>query len=172
MANSILRAVVKSVDKVSTWTGKAISWIMVILVLEVTYDVTMRYLFTAPTIWSYDVSYMLAGTIIMLVAPWVLMLDGHIALDVISNKFSARTRLILDIIFFIVCFFPLLSFLFKHSIDVTWIAVAHFEKSSITYWRPYIWPFRIMISFGFLMLLIQGVASFIRRLYLLAGREI
>ena len=86
MGKRLLRAIIGSIEKTSEWTGKGVSWIMVILVLEVSYDVTLRYAFNEPTLWSYDISYMLAGTVIMMAAAWVLLMDGHISLDVISNR--------------------------------------------------------------------------------------
>lgn len=160
------------VDKFSELTGKAVSWLMVLLVLEVSYDVTMRYAFNRPTVWSYDISYMLSGTIIMLAAAWVMVLDGHIALDVLSNKFSSRTKLILDVVFFIICVFPVLYFLFKHSLTVTWTAVSIYERSSVSFWRAQIWPYRIVISAGFLFLLLQSIATLVRKSYLLGGRQL
>jgi TRAP-type mannitol/chloroaromatic compound transport system permease small subunit len=172
MGTSILRSIVKKIDRFSELTGKAVSWLMVILVLEVSYDVIMRYVFNKPTVWSYDISYMLSGTIIMLAAAWVMVLDGHIALDVLSNRFPIRTKLILDVIFFVICVFPMLFFLFRHSMIVTGTAVSVFEKSNVSYWRAQIWPYRIVISAGFLFLLIQSIATLIRKLYLLAGREL
>jgi TRAP-type mannitol/chloroaromatic compound transport system permease small subunit len=172
MATAILRRYVRTLDKFSELTGKAVSWLMVILVLEVSYDVIMRYAFDKPTVWSYDTSYMLSGTIIMLAAAWVMAMDGHIALDVISNKFHPRTKLILDVIFFIVCVLPMLYVLFRHSLTVTWTAVSIFEKSNVSFWRAQIWPYRIVISAGFLFLFLQSVATLIRKIYLLAGREL
>jgi len=172
MGRRLLRAVVKSIERTSEWTGKVVSWLMAILVLEVRYDVILRYAFNQPTVWSYDISYMLAGTIIMLAAAWVLLIDGHISLDVISNKFPTRLRLYLDLIFFVICFFPLIYLLLRHSINVTVTGVSVFERSNVSYWRTPIWPFRIIITAGFLLLLVQGVASFVRKLFLLMGREL
>jgi len=167
-----LRSIVKAIDRFSELTGKAVSWLMVILVLEVSYDVIMRYVFNEPTVWSYDISYMLSGTIIIMAAAWVMVLDGHISLDVLSSRFPTRTKLILDVIFFIICVFPMLFVLFRHSMIVTGTAVSIFEKSNISYWRAHIWPYRIVISAGFLFLLIQSIATLLRKLYLLAGREL
>ena len=172
MATVILRTVVRKIDSFSEWTGKTVSWLMILLVLEVSYDVIARYAFNAPTVWSYDISYMLSGTIIMLAAAWIMVRGEHIALDVLSSRFSHRTNLMLDIIFFIVCVFPMLFFLLRHSLIVTNTAVSIFERSNISYWRAYVWPYRIIISAGFLFLLIQSIATFIRKVYQLVGREL
>jgi TRAP-type mannitol/chloroaromatic compound transport system permease small subunit len=172
MRTAILRAIVSKIEQVSQWTGKAVSWLMVVLVLEVSYDVIMRYVFNEPTVWSYDISYMLSGTVIMLAAAWVMVLDQHIALDVLSNRFTTRTKLSLDVVFFTVCVLPMLYFLLQHSITVTWRAVSIFEQSNISYWRAYIWPYRIIVSAGFLLLIVQSIATLIRKLYLLTGSEL
>ena len=172
MATEVLRTVVHRIDSFSEWTGKAVSWLMILLVLEVSYDIIARYAFNSPTVWSYDISYMLSGTIIMLAAAWVMVRGEHIALDVLSNRFNNRTNLILDVIFFIICVFPMLFVLLRHSLIVTNTMVSIFERSNVSYWRAYIWPYRIILSAGFLFLLVQSIATFIRKVYLLAGREL
>lgn len=172
MGSLILRAFISGIDQASVRVGKYVSWLIVVAFAEITYDVAMRYLFSAPTAWSYDVSYMMVGTIIILAAPWVLLRNEHVSMDILSGRFSAKTKLIADIIFSLVCFFPLLFFLLRYSFHITWVSVSCKEVSNMSYWRPIIWPFRIIISAGLLLLLLQGAAIFIRKVHSLLGREL
>ena len=66
-----LSTVFKAIDSMSTWTGKGVSWLLVVLILALTYDTSMRYLFSKPTVWSFDVSYMLGGSIMLRGMAWV-----------------------------------------------------------------------------------------------------
>ncbi len=51
MAKSII-----SIDKFSKLTGNIVCWILMPLILAMTYEVFARKLFLAPTIWAYDIS--------------------------------------------------------------------------------------------------------------------
>ena len=52
------------IDKSNLWIGKAVSWFVPLLILELVYDTIARYVFNAPTAWSYDISYMLYGALL------------------------------------------------------------------------------------------------------------
>ncbi len=105
--------VVRAIDKFTDTTGGWIAWLSVPLVLAVSYEVFARYLFNAPTIWSFDVTYMLDGTLFMLGAAYALHKGAHIRTDFFFEKWSVRTKGMIDAIAYIVFFFPsLLVFLY------------------------------------------------------------
>ena len=97
---------VRVIDKFTDTTGVWIAWLNVPLVLAVSYEVMARYLFNAPTIWSFDVTYMLYGTIFMLGSAYALHKGAHIRTDFFFEKWSIRTRGMVDSIAYIVFFFP------------------------------------------------------------------
>ena len=68
------------------------AWLNVPLVLAVAYEVIARYAFNAPTIWSFDVTYMLYGTIFMLGAAYALHKGAHIRTDFFFERWSVRTK--------------------------------------------------------------------------------
>src|SRR5574342_1110352 len=97
---------VRIIDKFTDTTGTWVAWLNVPLVLAVAYEVFARYLFDAPTIWSFDVTYMLYGTIFMLGAAYALHKGAHIRTDFFFEKWSVRTRGVTDSTAYIVFFFP------------------------------------------------------------------
>jgi TRAP-type mannitol/chloroaromatic compound transport system permease small subunit len=168
--NSVQRILGKA-DWISLWCGKAVSVAVFVMVLIIAYDVFLRYLFRAPTIWQYDISYMLGGSVILLGAGYVHLQRRHVRVDIIYNKFSPRMRLFSDVCFTLIFFFPLVTGLFlvaaEHAIEAYEIK----EFSEVGFWRPRMWPFRSVIAIGLAVLLIQGVANFIRDLFLLVRGE-
>ncbi len=103
---------VNAIDKFTDTTGTWISWLSVPLVLAVSYEVISRYFFNAPTIWSFDVTYMLYGTIFMLGAAYALHKGAHIRTDFFFERWSVRTKGMIDSIAYLVFFFPSLILLF------------------------------------------------------------
>ncbi|MEK7876469.1 MAG: TRAP transporter small permease subunit, partial [Pseudomonadota bacterium] len=69
--------VVRAIDRFTDATGTWVAWLNVPLVLAVSYEVIARYAFESPTIWSFDVTYMLYGTIFMLGAAYALHKGAH-----------------------------------------------------------------------------------------------
>jgi TRAP-type mannitol/chloroaromatic compound transport system permease small subunit len=158
------KAVLGWIERLSEWSGKLSSWLVVALIVSIAYDVFMRYALNAPTMWSFDVSYMLGGSVYVMGLAYVLLRDENIRVDIISARFPPRMRQIIDLVFMVVLFSPLVLFILKTSIDVTIHSWEIKEKASVTIFYPPIYPFRTLISVAFVLLLLQGVATFCRNL--------
>lgn len=166
----VLGSILKRVESVSEWTGKVIRWLVVLLILAIVYEVFARYLFNAPTRWSFDISYMLGGSLYVLGFAYVLYHKRNIRVDVFYTKFNPRTKLILDLLAMLVFFFPLVYFILMKSIDQTLLSWRYNECSSFTVWQPPIYYFRTVISIGLLLWLTQGVATLLRDILEFIGK--
>jgi TRAP-type mannitol/chloroaromatic compound transport system permease small subunit len=160
-----LISVVRAIDKFTDTTGTWISWLAVPLVLAVTYEVISRYFFDAPTIWSFDVTFMLYGTLFMLGAAYALHKGAHIRTDFFWERWSVKTKGIIDAIAYIVFFFPSLLMLLYVSGHEAWYAFEINETSEQTPWRPILWPFKAVVPLACLLLLIQGISESIKSVY-------
>ena len=160
----LIRAV-NVIDKFTDTTGTWIAWLNVPLVVAVAWEVFARYLFNAPTLWSFDVTYMLYGTIFMLGAAYALHKGAHIRTDFFFEKWSIRTRGVIDSIAYIVFFFPSLAVFLMVSGAEGWYAFEIGETSEQTPWRPILWPFKWVVPLACLLLLIQGVSETIKSVY-------
>lgn len=98
--------VIRVIDAITDWGGKAISWLIVPLVGALVYEVFARYFFHAPTVWAYDVTYMIYGSMYMLGAAYTLLKGGHIRTDILYRLFSPRWQGIVDASLYILFFFP------------------------------------------------------------------
>jgi TRAP-type mannitol/chloroaromatic compound transport system permease small subunit len=156
---------VRVIDKFTDTTGTWVAWLNVPLVAAVAYEVMARYAFGAPTIWSFDVTYMLYGTIFMLGAAYALHKGAHIRTDFFFEKWSIRTKGIIDSTAYIVFFFPsIFTFLLVSGAE-GWYAFEINETSEQTPWRPILWPFKMVVPLACLLLLIQGVSETIKSVY-------
>ena len=154
--------VVRAIDRFTDVTGVCVSWLNVPLVLAVAFEVIARYAFGAPTIWSFDVTYMLYGTIFMLGAAYALHKGAHIRTDFFYEKWSVRTKGMVDSISYVVFFFPSLIMLLAASANEAWYAFTIHETSEQTPWRPILWPYKSVVPLTCVLLLIQGVSETIK----------
>ena len=156
---------VRIIDKFTDTTGVWIAWLNVPLVLAVAYEVFARYVFNAPTIWSFDVTYMLYGTIFMLGCAYALHKGAHIRTDFFYEKWSDRTRGMVDTISYVVFFFPSIVMLLAASGSEAWYAYTIHETSEQTPWRPILWPYKSVVPLTCVLLLIQGISETIKSVY-------
>jgi len=159
-ANSI-----KCIDGLSIWTGKTISWLVIPMLFALMYEVFMRYLFRAPTIWAMDVAVIAYGIHFMIASPYCLQQEQHIRCDFLYNMWSIRKRAMVDMVNYIIFFFPV-NFLFL------WIGwgYAHrswmiLERSIVSPWMPWIWPVKMAIPIMVVLSIIQGISEFMKCYY-------
>lgn len=165
---TFLKKVYDGAGWLSEWSGRIVSFAVPVLIITVSYDVFMRYLFNAPTYWSYELSYMLGTAVISLGLPYVHYHASHIRVDLIYSRFSARARLMLDTVLTLFLFFPLVVMWTRVFGTNAWQSFVTREVSYDSMWLPILWPFKLVIFLGFLLLLIQGIATFARDVATLA----
>src|SRR5439155_499069 len=96
----------RAVDSISDWTGKAFSWLIVVLMLQVSTEVFKRYILNSPNSWIFDLNSMLYGTLFMMCGAYTLAQDGHVRGDFLYSGMKPRTQAGLDLALFIVFFIP------------------------------------------------------------------
>jgi TRAP-type mannitol/chloroaromatic compound transport system permease small subunit len=156
---------VNAIDRFTDRIGSTIAWLNVPLALIVTYEVVMRYVFDAPTIWVFDVTYMLYGTIFMLGAAYALHKGAHIRTDFFYEKWSAKTKGMVDSISYLVFFFPSLIMLLFASGNESWYSFTIHETSEQTPWRPILWPYKSVVPLTCIFLMVQGISETLKSLY-------
>ena len=156
---------IRAVDGFSDWSGKLVAWLILPLVGSLTYESIARYLFDAPTLWAFDLSYMMYAAIFMLGSHYTLMKGAHIRTDMLWEKFTPRTKGRIDAIAYIFFFFPAMILLFYASVDEAWASWRMHELSEQTAWRPILWPFKAIVPLSSLLLMIQGVSELLKSLY-------
>jgi TRAP-type mannitol/chloroaromatic compound transport system permease small subunit len=169
----MLRSVVKAINGVSSWVGSYAAWLILPNVLALVYEFIARYLLGSPTIWSYEVTYFLYGSHFLLGAAYTLSIRSHIRIDIFYQRFSPRKQAIVDLCGYLVFFFPVMLVLVYAGIQFTVQSFEMGEKSGLSPWRPYLYPYKAVVVIALFLLLLQGIAEFIRNVYQgIAGKEI
>jgi TRAP-type mannitol/chloroaromatic compound transport system permease small subunit len=163
-SSGLIKAV-NLIDRFTDLTGTWVAWLNVPLVFIVAWEVFARYAFNAPTIWSFDLTYMLYGTIFMLGAAYALHKGAHIRTDFFFEKWSIRTKGVIDSSAYLLFFFPAIFTFLVVSWHEGWYAFQIGETSEQTPWRPILWPFKMVVPLACLLLLIQGVSETIKSVY-------
>ena len=160
MAKSII-----SIDKFSKKIGNIVCWILMPLILAMTYEVIARKLFLAPTIWAYDMSRFLYGALFMLGAGYALSKGIHIRADFLYRNFKVRNQGLIDFILYILFYFPGLIVFLYMTTGFLQESIMRSERGMDTTWMPYMWPIKSCLWFGIVFLLIQGNSELFKSYY-------
>ena len=159
-----MEKVFRVIDAISEWTGKLGSFLIAGLTVAICYDVALRYIFNMPTAWGYDITYMVYGAYAMLGMAYCEKLKGHVRMDLVYAGLSTRAQAWVDVVCYLLLFFPFLIILTYKCGDHALWSLQSGERSSGSVWRPLLGPFKLIITFGFVLLILQGLASFLRAL--------
>ena len=151
-----------TVDKLSTLVGHAFSFLIVVLTLQVSWEVFSRYVLDDPHAWAFDAMIMLYGTLFMMAGAYTLAKNGHVRGDVLYGFFEPRTQATIDLVLYVVFFIPGVFALTYAGFFYAAESWAINEHSNVTAEGPPIYPFKTIIPIAGAFLLLQGVVEIIR----------
>jgi TRAP-type mannitol/chloroaromatic compound transport system permease small subunit len=154
------------IDLFTEWSGRCISWLVIVLVLLVGYDVTMRYLFQSGSIGLQEMEWHLFSIIFLIGAAYTLKHDEHVRLDIIyrSKLLTDQHRAWIDAfgsLFFLLPFCALIIFSAWPFVSQAYI---YNEASPDPGGLPARWLIKSMIPAGFVLLFLQGLAESIKKI--------
>ncbi len=150
------------INTLSTWTGKAFGWSILILTFGVSYEVFMRYGMNAPTTWSYDIMYMMYGGLFLMAGPYTIARDAMVRGDFIYRFWRPRVQATVDLILYLTFYFPgvlALAYSGYHFAYLSW----RFKETSI--FSPIsipIYPMKMLIPAAGVLLFLQGIYEVVR----------
>ena len=164
--------IIRTIDRITQWTGYAFALLVVPLVLANTIEVFSRYVLKAPTVWALDTTVMSYGALFMLGSAYALLKGAHVRTDMFWERFSNRRKGIIDCVAYVVFFLPSMAILFYLSFDDFIYAWSIGERSNYTPWQPVIWPLRGVVPLTALLLFLQGVSELLKAFWAVRTGEL
>jgi TRAP-type mannitol/chloroaromatic compound transport system permease small subunit len=158
-------AVIRTLDATTRWCTYVFALLLVPLVLANTIEVFMRYVLDRPTDWALETTVMSYGALFMLGAAYAMLKGAHVRTDLFWDKFSDRTKGIIDSIAYALLFLPVMAVLFYMSIDELAYSLSIDERSNYTAWQPPLWPLRAVVPLTAGLMFLQGVSELLKSLW-------
>ena len=158
------------VDRVSAALAYVAMALFLVLVGDMMYEVVARRVFAAPTLWAYDIAYMMNGAVFLLAAGYTLLANEHIRIDFLSSRFPRKVQDGINATVYVCLVFPTLGFVCYGALAEGWNAYITDELEPSSPWKPLVWPFYAAIALGFCAFSLQAVAQCIRHILSIAGR--
>ncbi|QOL81979.1 TRAP transporter small permease subunit [Pseudooceanicola spongiae] len=153
------------VDGFSLVLSRIADGVAIVLVTAMIFEVAARYLFSAPTIWAFDISYMCTGTLFILGAAYALREDAHVRIDFLAEKLPPRLRRTIEGVVFFLLLTPIFAGLSWFALQRTLRAWTSNEVEMVSPWAPVMWPFYGLLALGLvaltLQVAVQGLRAFL-----------
>lgn len=169
----ILINLISKIDAFTEYTGKCVSSLVIILVLLVVYDVSMRYLFNSGSIGIQELEWHLFSIILLLGSAYTLKYNEHVRLDIFYNsKFlNDKTRAWFDVFGTLIILLPFCLLIIFSAWPFVTQAFIYNEISPDPGGLPARWFVKAMIPLGFFMLLMQGIAEMLKKILFLTSHK-
>ena len=161
-----LMYLVHIIDSINSWVGKVFSFAVILITAIMMLEVILRYVFNRPTIWAGEVVLYLFIALV-LTGGYALLHEGHVRMDVLYGRFSNKGKAISDIATFVV-FLLFISLLLWKGTEMAWESIK-MREVSWTYFAPPLYPVKACLPVAFFLILLQGVAKFIRDIAVIKG---
>jgi len=160
-------SIIEKASKYMNWFGVTV--VLSMLMVLVAVNVVMRYSFNAPIIWAEDVVGLLLVTMVFFGFSHCWIEDGHVRMTLLYGRAMGKGKAVLDMVVAAAGLFFWGLLFYQSLLDVVEAYKLNemFDVSKII-----LWPFRIVLSVGLLMLNLQFVLTFGRALIkVLAKKE-
>jgi len=180
------RPIAGSIDVINDWAGKVLCLLMIPLIGVVVFEVISRNAFAimsnygwddiaraigiGPTVFAYDISRMISGVLFMGAAGYGLMRGVHIRADFLYRNWSDKTQATVDAVLYIAFFIPSMLFFTIIAAQYWELAYRTGETAFDSPWQPLLWPARLAMPVGGLLLLLQGFPELFRAFHKM-GKE-
>ena len=167
-----MRRFLFTIDRFSSWSGKIISWIVLLLTVLISYDILMRYL-SKPlgdpihAIWftynySYDMSYYMYAVLFMIGGAYALSRAQHVRGDIFDRNWPVRVQGAVDLGLYLFAFFPGIIALVSVGAQFAAYSWSIHERSFTSGSAPPLYPLKTVIPIAAVLMAVQGLAETVR----------
>jgi TRAP-type mannitol/chloroaromatic compound transport system permease small subunit len=173
-------AFVRRIEALNYGIGRMAMYLLFVLMAVLLWSSLSKTFFN-PSLWTLEMAQFIMVAYFILGGPYAMQLGAHVRMDLFYAKQSPRRRAAWD--FFTV--FTLIFYLgvmvwgawdsLAYSLGLQWAGlwpdIGRLERSA-TAWRPYVWPIKLVMLIGFILMLLQSIAALIRDIATLRGQKI
>ena len=164
----LMLAMAQAIDAYNERVGKLTHWLILVAVLISAGNAVTRYSLDMSSNAWLEVQWYLFSAVFLFCAGYTLLHNQHVRIDIVSGRFSRRVQTWIEI-------FGTVFFLLPMAILILWLSWPVFVDA----WRSNevstnagglaVWPARLMLPIGFLLLVLQGFSELIKRIAFLRG---
>jgi TRAP-type mannitol/chloroaromatic compound transport system permease small subunit len=159
----------RTVDRLSIRVGYVVAWAILIAVLVSAVNAIIRKVLNISSNSWLELQWILFGAVFLLCAPWTLLSNEHIRIDIVNNALPKRVRDWIDVFGHAFFLLPMAAVLAWLSWPFFWLSIMQNEQSTNAGGLP-VYPSKLLIPLAFTLLFVQGISELIKRIAIIKGR--
>lgn len=163
-----LLAFSRVIDKINGAMGRWVAWAILIAVIVSTVNAIIRKLFDVSSNSWLELQWVLFGVVFLLCAPWTLLSNEHIRIDIVNSMLPKSVRNWIDVVGHVVFLIPFTIIMIVTSTPFFWRSFLLNEQSLNAGGLPQ-WPGKFLLPLGFTLLFFQAVSELIKRIAIMRG---
>lgn len=164
-----IKKFIRVVESINRWVGRMAMYLIFVMMGVLLYAAISRTFLDIPLIWAVEMAQMLMAAYYLLGGAYATQLEAHVRMDLLYGRWSAKTRAIVDAVTSLFLLFYVI-FLLYGGISSTQYAIEYGQKN-YSVWAPYMWPIKVTMTFGIVLMLFQVVVNFFKEIAAAKGEE-
>lgn len=160
--------ITKAIDALSDAFGLIAKWLVLLACLVSAGNATIRYLLNYSSNGWLEIQWYMFGGIVFLGAAQTLRFNEHVRVDLVYSAVSDRARLWIDIVGFTIFLLPVMTYLIYLTTPF-FLTSYRLQETSSNAGGLILWPIKLVLPLGFVLLWLQGLAELAKRIAALAG---
>lgn len=171
---------VRSVDRLNYGVGRFAMYLLFVLMAVLLWSSVSKALFT-PSLWTLEMAQFVMVAYYILGGPYAMQMEAHVRMDLFYAKQSPVRRAWWDgftvfaVLFYLAVMVWGAAESLGYSFGLKWVdgwpQIGRLERSP-TAWRPYLWPIKLVMLVGFVLMFLQALATFIRDIATIRGETV
>ena len=162
---SYIERTVNFIDSINDWVGRAISWLLVLMVLNVFFVVVLRYVFGFGAIWMQELYVWSHAIVFLMGAGYTLLHKGHVRIDLIYRSASNKYKSLIDLLGSVFFALPVIYCIFIKSLPMVERSWKVLEKSAEAGGLPGLFLFKTVLLVFSLLFGIQFISLALKNIY-------
>jgi TRAP-type mannitol/chloroaromatic compound transport system permease small subunit len=163
----VVKLYVRYIDKLSVVVGKFSMYLVFLMMGILLYESISRTLFDKPHIWVVEIAQFTMAAYYLLGGGYSMILDGHVRMDLLYGRWSAKRQALMDVITASMLIFYLVFLLVGAYSSIEY--ALQYGQVNYTPWAPPLAPIKIIMGLGMLLMLLQSISMFFKDLAKLRG---
>ena len=165
---SSLLSLSRAIDLMNEWIARVVAWLVLVAVLISAGNAISRKLFSVSSNAWLELQWYLFGAVFMLGAAWTMKRNEHVRVDVLSSRLRKPVRDRIEIFGLIVFFAPFALLHIYHS-GPFFLSSWRQQEMSANAGGLILWPAKLLIFVGFVLLGLQGLSELIKKIAVVRG---
>jgi TRAP-type mannitol/chloroaromatic compound transport system permease small subunit len=163
-----LLPVSRVIDAINTFIGRWVSWLILAAVMVSAINAVVRKVFDMSSNSWLELQWVLFGVVFLLCAPWTLLSNEHIRIDIINSMMPQPVRNWIDVVGHAFFLLPLCIIMMITGLPFFTKSLFINEQSFSAGGLPQ-WPAKSLLLIGFSLLFLQGISELIKRIAVMRG---